>query len=85
MNIQQLDFILSDYRLGQKSGIDYIQRIREEFNHEIPATIMTADTSPENIIVFSKLGINVLYKPIAPEELLTHVVHHFFDEQPIQH
>ncbi len=60
----RLDFILSDYRLEQHDGIYFIQRLREEFNHDIPACIVTADTSPQHLELFNQHNIEVMYKPI---------------------
>ena len=59
-----LHFILSDYRLGERNGIFFIQKLREEFNEDIPACIVTADTSPQHLQLFDQLNIHVLYKPI---------------------
>ena len=64
LDLPKLDFILSDYRLGQKDGAYFIKRLREEFNDNIPACILTADTSPNNLSKFKELDIEVLYKPI---------------------
>lgn len=63
-DIPKLDFILSDYRLGERNGIFFIQKLREEFNEDIPACIVTADTSPQHLQLFDQLNIHVLYKPI---------------------
>ncbi|MEY2947979.1 MAG: Sensor histidine kinase RcsC, partial [Pseudomonadota bacterium] len=62
--LPELHFILSDYRLGERNGIFFIQKLREEFNEDIPACIVTADTSPQHLQLFDKLNIQVLYKPI---------------------
>lgn len=62
--LPELHFILSDFRLGERNGIFFIQKLREEFNEEIPACIVTADTSPQHLQLFDKLNIQVLYKPI---------------------
>jgi signal transduction histidine kinase/CheY-like chemotaxis protein len=62
--IPQLDFILSDYRLGDKNGVYFIETLREEFNENIPACIVTADTAPQHLDLFKELHIEVLYKPI---------------------
>jgi DNA-binding response OmpR family regulator len=62
--IPNLHFILSDYRLGKHDGIFFIQKLREEFNEDIPACIVTADTSPQHLELFDQLNIHVLYKPI---------------------
>lgn len=63
-SMPKLDFILSDFRLGEHDGIHFIQRLREEFNHDIPACIVTADTSPQHLELFSRHNIEVMYKPI---------------------
>ena len=62
--IPHLDFILSDYRLGEQDGVYFIETLREEFNEHIPACIVTADTSPQHLNLFKELQIEVLYKPI---------------------
>jgi signal transduction histidine kinase/CheY-like chemotaxis protein len=62
--LPELHFILSDYRLGERNGIFFIQKLREEFNEDIPACIVTADTSPQHLKLFDQLNIHVLYKPI---------------------
>ena len=77
MQIERLDFILSDYRLGDQNGVDYIKRIREEFNYDIPALIITADTSPDHIKIFEDLNIKTLHKPIRPDEILSQISKHF--------
>ena len=63
-SMPKLDFILSDFRLGAHDGIYFIQKLREEFNHDIPACIVTADTSPQHLELFSRHNIEVMYKPI---------------------
>ena len=63
-HIPHLDFILSDYRLGDDDGVFFIETLREEFNEHIPACIVTADTSPQHLQLFKQLQIEVLYKPI---------------------
>jgi signal transduction histidine kinase len=64
LSIPHLDFILSDYRLGDHDGVYFIETLREEFNENIPACIVTADTSPQHLSMFKALQIEVLYKPI---------------------
>ena len=73
LNIPRLDFILSDYRLDSGNSLHLIQRLREEFNSEISAVILTADTSPENLKIFNDLNIQVLYKPIEAKEVLAFI------------
>jgi DNA-binding response OmpR family regulator len=64
LQLPRPDVILSDFRLGDKDGVYFISRLREEFNDHIPACILTADTSPQHVLDFKAMGIDVLYKPI---------------------
>ena len=74
LNVPKLDFILSDYRLADKDGVYFIQKLRDEFNSEIPACILTADTSPHHLVLFNELNIQVLYKPIDVKDVLKFIV-----------
>ena len=78
LNITQLDFVISDYRLETETGDQIIQKIREEFNSHIPALILTADTSPQHIKLFKKLKIEVLYKPITTTEIYKFINEFFY-------
>ena len=63
--IDQIDCILSDYRLTQTTGDLLIQKLRDNYNEEIPAIIVTADTSPSHINLFAQLNVQVLHKPVS--------------------
>jgi two-component system, sensor histidine kinase len=65
----RIDCILSDYRLNQTTGDVLIQKLRDSYNEEIPAIIVTADTSPSHINLFAKLNIQVLHKPASFHEV----------------
>jgi len=69
-NINQIDCILSDYRLETRTGDLIIQQLRDSFGTDIPAIIITADTSPQHIQLFKQLNIEVLYKPIGYAEIV---------------
>ena len=59
------DAIISDYRLrDEETGIEVIANLRSEFNADIPAILITGDTSPERISAFSSTDFTVLYKPM---------------------
>jgi two-component system, sensor histidine kinase len=73
LELPKLQFILSDFRLGEKDGIYFIQKLREEFNEDIPACILTADTSPKHLELFNAHNIDVLYKPIDIKEIAAFV------------
>ena len=70
-NIDQIDCILSDYRLSQTTGDLLIQKLRDNYNEEIPAIIVTADTSPSHINLFAQLNVQVLHKPISFHDVAT--------------
>lgn len=64
------DVLISDFRLGAEDGIEAIQRVREEFNADIPALLITGDTSAELVSVFRDSGLRVLHKPVSGDALL---------------
>jgi len=68
-SINRIDCILSDYRLSQSTGDVLIQKIRENYNEEIPAIIVTGDTSPSHFKLFAKLNVQVLHKPVSFQEV----------------
>lgn len=67
------DLILSDYRLVDETGLECVQKIREEFNHEIPAIIITGDTAPHELNLLKEAGMEILYKPVPAENLLNSI------------
>jgi signal transduction histidine kinase len=69
--INHIDCILSDYRLATTTGDLIIQQLRDSFGTDIPALIITADTSPQHIQLFKELNIEVLYKPIGYSEIVS--------------
>lgn len=71
LDASEIDFIISDYRLKTTSGADMIHKLREVFNDEIPAVIVTADTSPSHIQYFSNLNIPVLHKPVSFQQVIS--------------
>ena len=68
-SIDHIDCILSDFRLGQTTGNIMIQKLRDSYNEEIPAIIVTADTSPSHINLFAQLNIQVLHKPVSFQDV----------------
>ena len=71
VSIQRLpDLIVSDYRLkGEENGIDVIARLREEFNAQVPALLITGDTGMEQLREAEESGLHVLHKPLNPSRL----------------
>ena len=50
-------------------GLQAIALLREEFNQDIQAILITGDTSPERMEEFRSTGLRVLYKPISGAQL----------------
>jgi len=64
------DLIVSDYRLkGEENGIDVVARLREEFNAQVPALLITGDTGIEQLREAEESGLHVLHKPLNPSRL----------------
>lgn len=64
------DAILCDYRLGGgETGLEAITALREEFNSDIAALIITGEGAPELLRVIEASGIPLLHKPLTAELL----------------
>lgn len=62
--------IICDYRLrGAENGIEVIERLQLEFNHAIPAMLITGDTGPERLMEAQKSGFLLLHKPVPRGKL----------------
>ena len=46
-----------------------VEAIRNEFNADIPALLITGDTDPEQIRAITASGLAVLHKPLREDEL----------------
>jgi len=65
------DLIIADYRLAEgENGVRAIERLRDRFGTEIPALLLTGDTSPSKLTELAKTGLPVLHKPFRPKDLL---------------
>lgn len=63
--------IVADYRLlNGQTGDVAIQLVREEFNSEIPAIIVTGDTSADRLVEATNSGFRLLHKPVQPLDLI---------------
>jgi two-component system, sensor histidine kinase len=64
------DLLLSDYRLrDNENGIDVIVSLRNEFNMDTPAILISGDTGPERLREAQASGIALLHKPLNAEQL----------------
>ena len=66
------DLIVSDYRLrGTENGIEVVEMLRNEFNVDIPALLITGDTAPDRLRDAEASGLPILHKPLNPARLRT--------------
>ena len=62
--------ILCDYRLREgESGIAVIERLRTEFNEEIPGVLVSGDTAPDRLKEAQASGFALLHKPVPHGKL----------------
>ena len=62
--------IITDYRLrGDETGHKVVERLRDEYNDDTPAIIITGDTAPERLREAAAGGHVLLHKPVGPEQL----------------
>jgi signal transduction histidine kinase/CheY-like chemotaxis protein len=72
---RQPDLIISDYRLrGEENGLDTIERLRSEFNDDIPAILITGDTAPNRIREATASDCLLLHKPVSNAKLRTAII-----------
>ncbi len=58
------DIVIADYRLKNRNGLELIERLREDFSSNIPAMIITGDTSAEKLQLFQEKQVRILHKPV---------------------
>jgi signal transduction histidine kinase/CheY-like chemotaxis protein len=64
---RQPDLIISDYRLAHgKTGFELIDRMRRACGAQIPAFLISGDTSPERLREAHEGGYYLLHKPVMP-------------------
>jgi len=62
--------LLCDYRLADgDSGIAAIDQLRDAFNQDIPAVLVTGDTAPEPLREAIASGLPLLHKPVTQHQL----------------
>jgi len=64
------DLVLADYRLlDGETGPDAVSLVRRHLGFEIPALLLTGDTSTEVQAGARRIGAVLLHKPVLPREL----------------
>jgi two-component system, sensor histidine kinase len=67
-----IDLIISDLHLGEgPDGLVVIERVRNVCGYEVPAMVVTGDTSPQEMRRLSDSGHVVLFKPVQPRKLFS--------------
>jgi CheY-like chemotaxis protein len=76
------DLIISDYHLpGGKTGIEVIEGLRTALSAEIPAFLVSGDTSPELLRQARASGYHLLHKPVDPMTLRAMVSYVLTEQQ----
>jgi signal transduction histidine kinase/CheY-like chemotaxis protein len=69
------DLVICDYRLREgENGIRVIERIRAEYNQDIPAMLITGDTAPDRLAEARASGLILLHKPVPNSKLRAAIV-----------
>lgn len=72
---QPFDLIISDYRMPNATGLDLLQRLREQ-GFDVPVIIMTGYSSIEHAVASIRHGaVDYLTKPLRQEALRIAVTH----------
>lgn len=64
------DIVVSDYRLPGCNGVEVIRRLREATVGDLPAVLITGDTTTQEIAAASLANYTVLHKPVDTDQLL---------------
>jgi signal transduction histidine kinase len=70
------DLVISDHRLrGGETGFDVIDRVRVEYNDDIPAILISGDTRPALLADAEAAGVVLLHKPTHHGKLRAAIAH----------
>lgn len=69
-DVHKPDIIITDYRLREgKTGAQAIAAVRQKVGENIPAMLITGDTSTERLQNANASGLYLLHKPVSPAKL----------------
>ena len=63
------ELIVCDYWLTNETGLDAIERVRAAIGEQVPALLVTAETSRAVLLVAQAAVIPLLHKPVSPLKL----------------
>lgn len=70
------DLVLADFNLPNgPNGVEIVAKLREKFERQIPAIVLTGDISTQTLRAIASLGCTHLDKPVEAAELLRVVAH----------
>jgi len=86
VDVFDIDLIILDMMLGENlMGIDVLQKIKDA-SYQIPTILITAYTTPSNLINASKSGIvDIIEKPFSTKDLLDVVDKYKKDDKKNKH
>ncbi|MBI9078412.1 MAG: response regulator [Pseudodesulfovibrio sp.] len=72
----EIDLILSDHKMPNMSGEEFLKLVRESAEYrDIPFIMITAESFKENVMAAVKLGVsNYIVKPFSPVQLLEKIL-----------
>ncbi len=74
------DVLLSDYRMPNENGLEVVARLRETLGYDVPAIVMTGDTSLRHIEAQNVADLKVVQKPFDPDALIA-LIHEMADRR----
>ncbi len=66
----QPDMLITDFHLPGYNGIELVKRLRQNLNRDLPAILMTGDTSAQEIVRAQVSNCKLLHKPVNTNDLL---------------
>ena len=64
---QTVDAVISDFGLSEEeNGIEVIEKLRVRFGKQLPAFLITGDTSQATLQAARQAGLAMLHKPVRP-------------------
>lgn len=64
------EVVVSDFRLqGSRNGIDVIRGVRNRYNPNLPAILISGDTGSDTLRLAQDEGLVLLHKPVRPAKL----------------
>ncbi len=69
------DLIITDFRLREgETGKEVLEQLRAHWGQQVPAIIMTGDTSPQRLRDAQSTAALLLHKPVSSEQLISAMV-----------